>query len=84
MSISNILLDQNFNANNADIMEFESSVSFTPRRSLGGIDNMVLKLNTGKFNVFYQHSAISRISYAFAFPRPTQILLYKRQSSCEP
>ena len=40
MSTSNILLDQNFNANDVDIMVFEPSVLFphtpSPSRSLGG------------------------------------------------
>ena len=46
MSTSIILLDQNFNANDVDIMVFEPSVILKrpppPRRSLGGgIDDMV-------------------------------------------
>ena len=42
MSTSIILLDQNFSANDVDIMVFEPSVLFPPhRRSLGGIDDMV-------------------------------------------
>ena len=35
------LLDQNSNVNDVDIMLFESSLLFSPCRSLGGIDDMV-------------------------------------------
>ena len=43
MSTSIILLDQNFNANDVDLMVFEPSVLSPPRRSLGlgEIDDMV-------------------------------------------
>ena len=41
MSTSIILLEQDFNANDVDIMVFESSDLFLPRRSLG--DDMVRK-----------------------------------------
>ena len=44
MSTSIIILDQNFNANYVDIMLFEPSVLFPPRRSLGGIEHMVRDL----------------------------------------
>ena len=40
MSTSLILLEQTFNANDVDIMVFEPSV-LSPRRSLGGIDDMI-------------------------------------------
>ena len=36
MSTSNILLDQNFNANGVDIMEFDPSVLFPPPQFGGG------------------------------------------------
>ena len=46
MSTSIILLDQNFNANDVDIMVFEPCVLFSPRLSWGGgIDDMVPCLN---------------------------------------
>ena len=40
MSTSIILLDQTFNANDVEIMVFEPSVLFPPRRT-GEIDDMV-------------------------------------------
>ena len=40
MSTSIISLDQNFNANDVDIMVFESCALFSPS-SLGGIEHMV-------------------------------------------
>ena len=43
MSESIILLDQIFSANNVDIMIFEPSVLFPPRRRVGEIDDMVPK-----------------------------------------
>ena len=47
MSTSNILLDQNVNANDVDIMVFEPSVLFSPAavREGVGIDDMVQALN---------------------------------------
>ena len=46
MSTSIILLDQTFSANDVDIMVFEPSALFHPRRSLGGgIDDMVHELH---------------------------------------
>ena len=47
MSTSNILLDQNVNANDVDIMVFEPSVLFSPAAVRGGgfIDDMVQALN---------------------------------------
>ena len=36
-----ILLDQNFNANDVDIMIFERCLFFFPCRCLGGIEDMV-------------------------------------------
>ena len=41
MSTSIILLDQDFNANDVDIMVFEPSVLFPPVAVWGGIDDMV-------------------------------------------
>ena len=43
MSTSIILLDQNFNANGADIMVFEPSALFPPAAA-GGIEHMVRTL----------------------------------------
>ena len=43
MSTSIILLDQNFSANDVDIMVFEPSVLFSPAAVWGGIDDMVPK-----------------------------------------
>ena len=40
MSTSFILLEQNFTANDVAIMVFEPSI-LSPRRSLGGIDDIV-------------------------------------------
>ena len=59
MSTSNILLGQNFNANDVDIMVFEPSVLLPqpppppPRRSLGEIDDMVqlMILNISKIAI---------------------------------
>ena len=41
MSTSNIISDQNFNANFVDIMVFEPSVLFPLAAVWGGIDDMV-------------------------------------------
>ena len=44
MSTSNILLDQNFNANDVDITAFEPSLSPPPQFGGGGIADMVQKV----------------------------------------
>ena len=53
MSTSIIILDQNFNANDVDIMVFEPSVLFPPAQFGGGglIDDMVLKFSVWEMDI---------------------------------
>ena len=57
MSTSIILLDENFNANDVDIMVFEPCVCLISpcRRSAGNIEHMVRKMDCADFAVFSSH-----------------------------
>ena len=63
MSTSFIILDQNFNANYVDIMVFEPSVLFPPRRNLGGGG----KLNSWSLNYFSQRKIIDTRRKCFVY-----------------
>ena len=59
MSTSIILLDQNFNANDVDIMVFEPSVLFLPAAVWGEIDDMVPFLISNENHQFSKYNSYS-------------------------
>ena len=64
MSTSIILLDQNFNANDVDIMAFEPSVLSPPPAAVwGGIDDMVqcLNYNLQKYKLQTYYSLLTMV-----------------------